>query len=60
MCIDQYLWSLYQRAPKVDTVKVVEQQKVSVTKKGKLQTIIKNLAKLVREDFTSRIQVANA
>src|SRR5436190_2860893 len=52
MCIDQYLWSLYQRAPKVDTVKVVEQQKVSVTKKGKLQTIIKNLAKLVREDFT--------
>src|SRR6476659_1772063 len=52
MCIDQYLWSLYQRAPKVDTVKVVEQQKVPVIKKGKLQTIIKNLAKLVREDFT--------
>jgi hypothetical protein len=52
MCIDQYLWSLYQRAPKVDTVKVVEQQKVPVIKKGKLQTIIKKLAKLVREDFT--------
>ena len=40
ICIDQYLWSLYQRAPKVDTVKVVEQQKVPVIKKGKLQTII--------------------
>jgi hypothetical protein len=24
-CIDQYLWSLYQRARKVDTIKVVEQ-----------------------------------
>ena len=52
LCIDQYLWSLYQRAPKVDTIKVVEQKKVSVIKKGKLQTIIKKLAKLVREDFT--------
>ena len=51
ICIDQYLWSLYQRAPKVDTVKVVEQQKVPVIKKGKLQTLIKKLAKLVREDF---------
>jgi hypothetical protein len=22
ICIDQYLWSLYERTPKVDTVKV--------------------------------------
>jgi hypothetical protein len=51
-CIDQYLWSLYQRAPKVDTVKVVEQKKASVVKKGKLQTIIQKVLKLVREDFT--------
>src|SRR6516165_7662140 len=47
-CIDQYLWSLYQRAPKIDTIKVVEQKKASVVKKGKLQTIIQK--KLVRED----------
>jgi hypothetical protein len=51
-CIDQYLWSLYQRARKVDTVKVVEQKKASVVKKGKLRTIIQKIVKLVREDFT--------
>jgi hypothetical protein len=51
-CIDQYLWSLYQRARKVDTIKVVEQKKASVLKKGKLRTIIQNIVKLVREDFT--------
>jgi hypothetical protein len=52
LCIDQYLWSLYQRARKVDTIKVVEQKKASVVKKGKLQTIIQKVLKLVREDFT--------
>jgi hypothetical protein len=52
LCIDQYLWSLYQRARKVDTIKVVEQKKASVVKKGKLQTIIQKIVKLVREDFT--------
>src|SRR5215831_1513738 len=29
-CIDQYLWSVYQRAPKVDTIKVEEQVKTTV------------------------------
>ena len=52
MCIDQYLWSVYQRAPKEDTIKVVEQQKVTVNKNGKLRTIIKKFTKLVDEDFT--------
>ena len=52
LCIDQYLWSLYQRARKVDTIKVVEQKKASVVKKGKLRTIIQKVLKLVREDFT--------
>ena len=31
---------------------MVEQKKASVVKKGKLQTIIQNIVKLVREDFT--------
>jgi hypothetical protein len=52
LCIDQYLWSLYQRARKVDTIKMVEQKKASVLKKGKLRTIIQKIVKLVREDFT--------
>jgi hypothetical protein len=29
VCIDQYLWSVYQRTPKFDTVKVVERRKKS-------------------------------
>jgi hypothetical protein len=52
LCVDQYLWSLYQRAPKVDSIKVVEQKKASIVKKGKLRTIIQKVVKLVREDFT--------
>ena len=51
-CIDQYLWSLYERTPKVDTQKVVERVKVAVKKKGKTRTVIKSVTKLVNEDFT--------
>jgi hypothetical protein len=50
--IDRYLWSLYERAPKVDSVKVTEQKKAAVVEKGRLRTIIKNLVKVVREDFS--------
>jgi hypothetical protein len=52
ICIDQYLWSLYQRTPKRDTVKVEEQRKVAVKKKGKTRTVVEKSAKLVNEDFT--------
>jgi hypothetical protein len=31
-CIDQYLWSIYQRTRKVDTIKVPERIKVTVMK----------------------------
>jgi hypothetical protein len=50
-CIDQYLWSLYERTPKVDTVKVTEKLKVKVTKKGKTRTIVRTRTKFVTEDF---------
>src|SRR5262249_7858854 len=50
-CIDEYLWSAYQRAPKQDTVKETEQVKVTITKKGKTRTVTKTVAKLVDEDF---------
>ena len=52
VCINEYLWSLYQRTPKRDSIKVVEQRKVTVVKKGKLRTIIQKLTQLIREDFT--------
>jgi hypothetical protein len=51
VCIDQYLWSLYERTPKIDTVKVEERIKVKVKKKGKTQTVVKTVTKYVTEDF---------
>ena len=51
VCIDQYLWSLYERTPKVDTVKVEERIKVKVKNKGKTRTVVKTLTKYINEDF---------
>jgi len=50
-CVDRYLWSMYERAPKLDTVKVSSTVKVTVTKKGKTRTVSKTVTKLVDEDF---------
>jgi hypothetical protein len=52
VCIDQYLWSVYRRAPKEDTVKMVERRKVTIKVDGKPRTIIKEFTTLVDEDFT--------
>jgi hypothetical protein len=51
-CIDRYLWALYQRTPKEDTIKVQERRKVKVKKKRKTVTVTKSFTKLVDEDFT--------
>jgi len=51
-CIDRYLWALYQRTPKEDTIKVQELRKVTIKKKRKTLTITKSFTKLVDEDFT--------
>ncbi len=50
-CIDEYLWALYERAPKVDTVKETEKKKVTVEKNGKSRTVTKTETKLVAENF---------
>jgi hypothetical protein len=52
ICIDQYLWALYQRTPKVDTIRVNERRKVTVKRKGKTRTVTKSFTRLVDEDFT--------
>jgi hypothetical protein len=52
ICIDEYLWSLYQRAPKIDTAKLLEKIKVQVKRKGKLRTVTKTNVKYVVQDFT--------
>jgi len=51
-CIDQYLWSIYQRARKVDTIKVPDRVSVNVKRKGKTRTVTRTVIKLVSEDFT--------
>jgi len=51
-CIDQYLWSIYERARKIDTMKVREQFKTTVKKKGKRRTVVKTVVKFVPNDFT--------
>jgi hypothetical protein len=50
-CIDRYLWTLYQRTPKEDTVKIQEQRQVTVKKKGILVTLTRTFSKLADEDF---------
>ena len=51
VCIDRYLWALYQRTPKEDSIKVEEQRKVTVKRKGKMVTVTRTLTRLVDEDF---------
>jgi hypothetical protein len=51
-CIDAYLWSLYERTPKIDTVKVAKKIKVTVKKKGKPRTVTQTVTTYVVDDFT--------
>ncbi|MBR0951035.1 hypothetical protein [Bradyrhizobium canariense] len=50
-CIDRYLWALYQRTPKEDSIKVEERRAVTVKRKGKMVTVMRSFTKLVDEDF---------
>jgi len=52
ICIDQYLWALYQRTLKEDTNKVREQRKVTIKRKGKMVTVTRSFTRLVNQDFT--------
>lgn len=52
VCVDHYLFELYQRSAKLDTSKVVERRKVKVKRKGKVVTVTRSFTKLVNEDFT--------
>ena len=58
-CIDEYLWALYERTPKVDTNKVTKQIKTTVkTKKGKTRTVTKTTIDYVVADFTWKDPIA--
>jgi len=51
ICVDRYLWDLYQRTPKQDTIKEYERRKVTVRKKHRTVTVTRTFTKLVDEDF---------
>jgi hypothetical protein len=51
-CIDRYLWTLYQRTSKEDSLKVHERRKVTVKRKGKMVTVTRSFTRLVDQDFT--------
>jgi hypothetical protein len=51
-CIDRYLWAVYQRTPKEDSIKVDERRQVTVKRKGKVVTVTRTFTKLVDEDFS--------
>jgi hypothetical protein len=51
-CVDRYLWALYQRTPKEDTIKVPEQRQVTVKRKKKMVTVTRTFIRLVDQDFT--------
>ncbi len=50
-CIDRYLWALYQRTAKEDSIKVQERRAVTVKRKGKTVTVMRSFTKLVDQDF---------
>jgi hypothetical protein len=51
-CIDRYLWALYQRTPKEDSIRISEQRKVSVKRKGRMVTVTRTFSTTTDEDFS--------
>jgi hypothetical protein len=50
-CADRYLWALYERTRKEDTVKEKAQREVTVKRKGKTVTVTRTVSRVVDEDF---------
>ncbi len=59
-CIEGYLWSVYARTPKIDTVKVPELRKVKIKRKGKVRIVSKTFTTYVTEDFAWKDPAAAA
>jgi hypothetical protein len=52
VCADEYLFGLYKRTPKIDTVKVSETKKVKAKRNGKTRIVSVTTTKFVVEDYT--------
>jgi len=50
-CADRYLWALYERTRKEDTVKEKTRREVTVKRKGKMVTVTRTVTQVVDEDF---------
>ena len=50
-CVDRFLWQLYQRTPKEDSVKESRQRQVTLRKNGKIITVARTSTSVVDEDF---------
>jgi len=50
-CIDRYLWALYERTPKEDSLKVQERRKVTIKRRGKMVTVTRTFTRLVDQNF---------
>jgi hypothetical protein len=50
-CADRYLWALYERTRKEDTVKEKTRREVTIKRKGKMVTVTRTVTKVVDEDF---------
>jgi len=50
-CVDRYLWALYQRTPKEDTIKVRDWRRVAVKRKGKKVMVSRAFIRYVDQNF---------
>jgi hypothetical protein len=50
-CVDRYLWALYQRTPKEDTIKVRDWRRVAVKRRGKRVMVSRAFTRYVDQDF---------
>jgi hypothetical protein len=50
-CINRYLWSIYERTPKTDTVKLEQRIKSKIKKNGKTRTVTKTVTSFANEEF---------
>lgn len=52
VCVDQYLFALYEKAPKEDAVEVQGEKKVRIRKKGKIAIVTRKWTSVTEEDFS--------
>ncbi|GLH77406.1 hypothetical protein SSBR45G_23140 [Bradyrhizobium sp. SSBR45G] len=52
VCVDRYLWAMYERAPKLDKIRETERRVVTIKRKGRMVKVTRTFAKLVDNDFT--------